>query len=239
MNDLRALALGLLSAAALCACGGTTQSVPTAILPTPVATATPTPAPVSGSTTLSVAAGPATVVLPQVNGAVPTVAFDAISPPAGASIAVTVSTTVPAGTLALSGRNRATRSVTRTTLAYVTWTPSTTIVLRAFPQFTFNFPQSLVPAGTTLHEAFLDGSTSQPVYQLDVAFGPNGATLTSSASAPTLQAGKQYVFVIYLETGSGATPSPTASPTTAPSAAPSVTPSRRRDALRARSCRIP
>lgn len=221
MTDLRAHALGLLAAVALCACGGTTQSVSPLTLPTAVPTASPSPAGPS-TTTLSVGAGAASATLPAVNGAVPTVAFNAVSPPAGASIAVTVSSTAPTGFAALQSAARTTRSVTRTTLAYVTWVPSTTIVLQAFPQYTFAFPQSLVPAGTTLHEAFLDGSTAQPVYQIDVAFGPNGATLTSSASAPTLQAGKTYIFAIYLETGATASPSPT--PTAGPSASPSPVP---------------
>ncbi|MDQ6941533.1 MAG: hypothetical protein M3169_03350 [Candidatus Eremiobacteraeota bacterium] len=97
-----------------------------------------------------------------------------------------------------------------------------TITLSAFPQYTMSFPAALVPAGTTLHEAFLDGATAQPVYQFDIAFGPNGATLTSTAGAPTLQAGKTYIFVFYIEVSTGATPLPTATPM--PTAAPTSTP---------------
>ena len=225
MNDLRALALGIFSAAALCACGGGTTSVAP---PTSVPTASPTPA--GNTTTLSIATGAATMNLPAVNGATPTVAFDAVSPPAGASIAVTVSTSPPpgAGALASAGRtprDRAARAVTRTTLAYVSFVPSASITFRAFPAFTFNFPQSLVPAGTTLHEAFLDGATAQPVYQYDIAFGANGATLSSTYGTTTLLAGKTYVYVIYLESGTASpSPGPTSTPTTAPSTAPSSSP---------------
>ena len=227
MTNLRALALGLFSCAVLSACGGATQSVAPVGIPTtaPTATATPAPAtatPAAGAATLSVVAGPATATLPPVNGGTASVAYNAVSPPAGASIAVTVSSTAPSGVTALLNRTRRTQAVSRTTLAYVTWTPSVTIALSAFPQFTFAFPSTVVPAGTTLHEAFLDGSTAQPVYQLDVAFGANGATLTSSVSAPALQAGKTYVFVIYLETG--ATPAPTATPSATATPVPTATP---------------
>lgn len=225
MFALRPLALGLLCLGALSACGGTQSTVPVA-LPTPVATPSPTPAPPGGTTTtLAVSSAPATATLPAVNGATTTVTFGAVSPPAGATIAVSASTTPPAGIVALQGRNRRPQALTRTTLAYFTWVPSATITLSAFPQLTATFPTSTVPAGTSLHEAFLDGSTAQPVYQLDVAFGPNGATLSSTVSAPTLQAGKTYVFVIYLETGAAPSPAPSTAPSTAPSSAPSTAPS--------------
>ncbi len=227
MFALRPLALGLLCLGALSACGGTQSTVP-ATLPAPVATAVPTASPTpagSTTTTLAVSAAPATAALPALNGATATVTFGAVNPPAGATIAVSASTTPPGGIVALQGRNRRTQAVTRTTLVYFTWIPSATIALSAFPQLSATFPTSTVPAGTSLHEAFLDGSTAQPVYQLDVAFGANGATLSSTASAPTLQAGKPYVFVIYLETGAAPSPAPSTAPSTAPSSAPSVAPS--------------
>jgi hypothetical protein len=202
--------------------GGSTSVAP---LPpatgTPVASPTPSAAP-SSTTSLAVTPAASTFVLPAVNGATASVTFGAVTPPAGATIAVTGSATAPAGITALqSGRRRA-QSVTRTTLAYYSWTPSATVSLSAFPQFTIAFPASLVLAGTTLHEAFLDASTAQPVYQLDIAFGANGSTLTSSAAAPTLQAGKTYVFVIYLETN--ATPAPTSTPTVPPTPIATATP---------------
>jgi hypothetical protein len=198
--------------------GGSTSVAPLpAATGMPIASPTPSALP-SSATSLAVTPAASTFVLPAVNGATASVTFGAVTPPAGTTIAVTGSATAPAGITALqSGRRRA-QSVTRTTLAYYSWTPSATVSLSAFPQFTIAFPASLVLAGTTLHEAFLDASSAQPVYQLDVAFGANGSTLTSSATAPTLQAGKTYVFVIYLETN--ATPAPTSSPTSVPTASP-------------------
>jgi streptogramin lyase len=222
MTALRSLGFAFLCSVGVTACNGGTSSVspisaPTST-PSPAPTASPGPA---NATTLAVTSAASTSALPTVNGGSASVSFGAVSPPPGATIAVTVSTTPPAGVTALQNVKRATKSVTRTTLAYVTWTPSVTISLTSFPAFSFTFPASLVPAGTTLHEAFLDGSTAQPVWQLDIAFGANGGTLTSSASAPTLQAGKQYVFVIYIETGATpGTPSPTVAPTTAPTSPP-------------------
>jgi streptogramin lyase len=218
----RSIGLTLLCSVAVTACsGGGATSVPA------LGTATPTPAPVATASpnpaTLAVTSSPATSAVPPVNGATGTVSFGAVNPPAGATIAVTVSTTPPAGVTALQSLVRRTKAVTRTTLAYVTWTPSVTIALSAFPQYTLTFPASLIPAGTTLHEAFLDGATAQPVYQLDIAFGPNGGTLTSTIGAPTLQAGKQYIFVFYIETDSNATAPPTATP--GPTAAPTTNPS--------------
>ena len=198
--------------------GGSTSVAPLVnATATPVASPTPSAAP-SSVTSLVVTPAASTFALPAVNGASASVTFGAVTPSAGTTIAVSASATAPAGITALqSGRRRA-QSVTRTTLAYYTWTPSATVSLSAFPQFTITFPASLVLAGTTLHEAFLDASTAQPVYQLDVAFGANGSTLTSSAAAPTLQAGKAYIFVIYLETN--ATPAPSSAPTSAPTATP-------------------
>ncbi|HEY0381836.1 MAG TPA: hypothetical protein VGC72_06530 [Candidatus Elarobacter sp.] len=226
MIAFRSIGLTLICSAAVTACsGGGATSVPA------LGTATPTPAPTATASpnpaTLAVTSSPATSAVPPVNGATGTVAFGAVNPPAGATIAVTVSTTPPAGVTALQSLVRRTKTITRTTLGYVTWTPSVTITLSAFPQYTMTFPAALVPAGTTLHEAFLDGATAQPIYQLDIAFGPNGGTLTSTVSAPTLQAGKPYIFVFYIETDSNATapptgtPVPTAPPTVAPTSSPS------------------
>jgi hypothetical protein len=193
----------------------------TSVAPLPSATASPTPSAVPSSvTSLAVTPAASTFVLPAVNGANASVTFGAVTPLAGTTIAVSGSATAPAGITALQSGRRAARSVSRTTLAYYSWTPSATVTLSAFPQFTIAFPASVVLAGTTLHEAFLDGSTAQPVYQLDVAFGANGSTLTSTVAAPTLQAGKTYIFVIYLE--AAATPAPTTTPTSAPTATPAA-----------------
>ena len=217
-------AVALTAAALLAGCGPGTNASP----PVPVASATPSPAP--SSTTLAVGTTPGTLALPAANGAVATVSLSgAAGTAANASITVTASTSPPAGItpLASVGRAPATgrtiSAVTRVPLAYFTFVPNVDIQLAAFPAFTITFPASILPAGTTVHEGFLDASTSQPVYTLDIAFGANSATLTATASAPKLLAGRSYVFVFYYETGSAASPTPAPSTTPAPTATPAPT----------------
>ena len=224
----------LVAAAVLAGCGsGGSTSIPTL---TPPATASPAPSTAPNVATLAVGTTPATVALPAANGSTATVALaGAAGTPAGATVTITATTTPPAGITALAARGRSVKDVTRVPVAYFTFTPNVDIQLASFPAFTISFPAGIVPSGTTIHEAFLDASTSQPLYTLDVAFGPNGATFTSSANAPKLLAGKQYVFAFYYELGAGATPTPapsttptatpvpTASPTVTPTASPSPT----------------
>ncbi|MDQ6943216.1 MAG: hypothetical protein M3169_11985, partial [Candidatus Eremiobacteraeota bacterium] len=211
------MATALTAAALLAGCGGGAATS----VPVLSANATPTPSPAPFVATLSVGTSPATQTLPSFNGTTGTVSLTgAAGTPANASVTVTASTAPPAGTIALAAAARSAKALTRTPIAYFTFTPNVDIQLASFPTFTISLPSNLVPAGTTIHEAFLDASTSQPVYTLDVAFGPNGATFSSSAAAPKLLAGKSYVFVFYYEQGSNATPAPSTTPSTAPTATP-------------------
>ncbi|MDP9017921.1 MAG: hypothetical protein M3N19_06355, partial [Candidatus Eremiobacteraeota bacterium] len=199
----------------LTACGAATNG-PTA-LPTTAPTA-------SSSGTLSISTGAQTV--PTVGGATATVSIAAATgTPTGATLAVTASTTPPSGIIALAGMGRQTRATTRVPLMYLTFVPSADIQLTTFPAFTISFPSSLLPAGSTIHEAFLDASSQQPVYTLDIAFGANSATLTSTASAPKLLAAKTYIFAFYYELGGALSPSPSPSPSPSASAMPTATPS--------------
>lgn len=212
------LATALTMAAILAGCGGA------AVTSVPVLTASPTPSPAPSGTTIAIGSSPATQTLPSLNGTTGTVTLSgAPGTPANASVTVTVTTAPPAGTTALAATARSAKALTRTPIAYFTFTPNVDIQLASFPTFTISFPPSLVPAGTTIHEAFLDGSTSQPVYTLDIAFGPSGATFSSSAAAPKLLAGKSYIFVFYYEQGSNATPAPSTTPSTGPTATPAPT----------------
>jgi hypothetical protein len=182
--------------------------------PLPAATATATAAATSATLTVG---GSAAQALPAANGATATVSIAAAAgTPATASVAVTASTTPPAGIATLGAFRRAAQAVTRLAEAYYTFVPSVDMQLLSFPAFTLSFPVALLPAGTTVHEAYLDGSTAQPLWTYDIAVGANGSTLTSTALAPKLIAGKSYVFAFYIETGSAATPSP--SPSSAPTA---------------------
>ncbi len=200
--------VAMLSLLAACSSGGT--------IPTPA------PAPsVSTSVTLPVGSAAAPATLPAASGAVAIVSLSSASAPAGATIAVTYSATAPPGVAPLIAKKTALTGAT--VLAYYTFTPSVNIPLNSFPAFTMTYPSSLLPPGTTIHAAFLDAGTQSPVYQLDIASGTNGVVLSSTASAPSLLAGKTYVFVFYY-LAAIATPTPTAAPTDAPSASPTATP---------------
>lgn len=100
---------------------------------------------------------------------------------------------------------------------------SATVTLSSFP--TFVFSSSQLTAGTTVHEAYLDGTTATALYTLDVASGASGRALVSSTGAPpTLVAGKIYVFAFYIETGSRATPTPLPPVTSTPVPSPTTAP---------------
>jgi hypothetical protein len=207
MNRPR-LAAAVLTAALLAACGGggvTTQPVPLA---------SPTSAPVSA--TLAVGTSPATQSLSVANGAAATISVTAAAgTPANASVAISTTAGVPAGGTAIAATLRQIQAVSHVSLAYVIFVANVDVQLAAFPTFTFTFPASVLPAGATIHQAFSDPTVLPLGYIYDVANGANGAPLTTTASAkaPKLIAGKTYVFALYYETGSAATPTPVATGT--------------------------
>ncbi len=208
----------VIAIASVAACGSTGGAqLPLAPSATPVPTATP-------STTTTIAATGTPQAIPAIGGGTATVSLAAAAgTAASASVSVTASATPPSGTAAISAAARKALAIARVALAYYTFVPSVDIQLTSFPIFTVSYPTSLVPAGTTLKEAFLDAASAQPVFTYDIAFGTNGATFASTAAAPKLLAGKAYIFAFYYETGSNATPTPT--PTTTASTAPTATPS--------------
>ncbi len=211
------LAAAVLTAALLAACGGggvTTQPVPLA---------SPTSAPVSA--TLAVGTSPATQSLSVANGATATISVTAAAgTPANASVAISTTAGPPAGGTAIAATLRQIQAVSHVSLAYVIFVANVDVQLAAFPTFTFTFPASVLPAGATIHQAFSDPTVLPLGYIYDVANGANGAPLTTTASAkaPKLIAGKTYVFALYYETGSAATPTP--APSATPSSAPTASP---------------
>ena len=206
-------------------CSGSSTNAP------PLPTATPSPVPVSTqtpaptSTTLAVSSTSAQP-LPAVNGGTASVS---LAVPAGATTTATImvaaSASAPSGSIALAAAARAPRAISRTTLAYYAFVPSADIQLASFPAITLAFPTSVLPAGTVLHEAFLDPSTTPPAYVFDLAIGTSasgGTTFAPTASVPKLLAGKAYIFAFYSESVSNATATPVPSPS--PSAVVSPTP---------------
>ena len=224
------LVAALLAIATVSACGGANSTqlpaAPTAaptVAATPTASPAPTGTPASSVTNVTVASATAQT-LPTIGGGTATVSLAAVAgTAANASVAVTVSSTPPSGTIAIAAAARSTLALSRIALAYYTFVPSVDIQLASFPSFTVSYPTSLLPAGTTIKEAFLDAGTGQPVFTYDIAFGTSGATFTSTAIAPKLLAGKAYIFAFYYETGNTATATPTAAPTATPIATPTAT----------------
>jgi hypothetical protein len=213
MRTLRLIAAACIGAA-LAACGGGTTNT------TPVSIPTATPSAAASSSTFSPSANAQS--LPVANGATASVTLPVAAGTSG-TVTVTASATAPAGFAQISAFRRSAQAVTRNALAYYAFVPSVDIVLTGFPTFTIAFPANIVPVGSTIHEGFLDGSTSQPVWSYDIAVGASGATFSATASAPKLLAGKSYIFVFYLESGSNATPTPSPAPTSSPSAMPTAT----------------
>jgi hypothetical protein len=227
------LVAALLAIATVSACGGANSTqlpaAPTAaptVAATPTASPAPTGTPASSVTNVTVASATAQT-LPTIGGGTATVSLAAVAgTAANASVAVTVSSTPPSGAIAIAAAARRTLALSRIALAYYTFVPSVDIQLASFPSFTISYPTSLLPAGTTIKEAFLDAGTGQPVFTYDIAFGTSGATFTSTAIAPKLLAGKAYIFAFYYETGNTATATPSATPTATatPTASPTPTP---------------
>ncbi len=205
----------LIAVATVSACGGTDNA---RLLPAP--TAAPTAAPSFTSVTVASASAQS---LPTIGGGTASVSLAAVAgTPANATVAVTVSSTPPSGAIAIAAVGRKTLTGSRIPLAYYTFVPSVDIQLVSFPSFTVSYPTSLLPAGTTIKEAFLDAGTAQPVFTYDISFGPSGATFTSTATAPKLLAGKAYIFAFYFESVATATATPTVTPT--PTATTNPTP---------------
>lgn len=214
------LAAAVLTAALLAACGGgvTTQPVPVV---SPVATAAPQ------SASLAVSTSPATQSLSIANGATTSISLTAAAgTPANATVTISTSSGVPAGGTAITSAQRLVQAVTHNAIGYVLFVSNVDVQLAGFPAFSFTFPAAVLPAGTTIHIASSDPSVQPATYTYDLANGPNAATLTptTAATAPKLLAGKTYVFAVYYETGTAATPTPTPTATATATATPTATP---------------
>ncbi|MDP9016695.1 MAG: hypothetical protein M3N19_00045, partial [Candidatus Eremiobacteraeota bacterium] len=179
------------------------------------------PAAAVGTTATLTIASASAQPLPVPNGGTASVSITAAAgAAANTQVAVSASTSAPTGLPALLSASRQALNVARMPLAYYAFVTNVDLQLTAFPSFTIAFPAQLVPTGATLHEAFLDGSSSPPAYAYDIARGPNGGTFAGAGTPPKFLAGKLYLFVFYYETGSAATPTPTATPSPPPSPTP-------------------
>lgn len=232
------LAAASLIAVVFAACGG--GSVATT--PVPAATAAASAAPTVAPTSATLPVGAATAqALPVANGSTATVNIASSSAPAGASVLVTASAAPPTGIATISALRRSAEAITRTSLAYFTFVPSVDIQLTNLPTITISFPTNIVGPDVQIHEAFLDASTSAPVYTYDIANGKSGATFTATPLAPKILAGKSYIFVFYIETGTAATatPSPSATATATASATATPTPVATSTAVAAAEVTVP
>ena len=213
------LAAALVATVLLAACGGV-NSLPGA--PSTAPTATPS------SATFAVSTTGVTQTLSVSNGATAQIGVVAAAGSATTtSIVVSSSATAPTGSPTIASGKRHAMSVSRVPIAYFSFVSSATVQLGSYPSFQITFPATILPTGTTIHEAFLDASMQPPGYSYDIASGPNAATLTATGIGPTLLAGRPYIFAFYYESGSAATPSPgpTATPNATPTPTASSTPS--------------
>jgi hypothetical protein len=160
-----------------------------------------------------------TVALPGLSGFAGALTFPGgTQAPSGATVQLTVET-VPSDVAALQSHLRRPAAVGVTSAQlYVVLRPAQTIVLPAFPAFSFTLPAALANAGLDEYLAFSD--STQGGYR--VLYGPvraaGGVVTFAGSSAPlTLVAGQTYVFALY-----GVTP-PSA-PIASPSSVAFVTP---------------
>lgn len=216
---------------ALAACGGgggsaipagQTTAAPVSPPTLTANTPTPTPAPAvtssAGALPVSAAAS-SPQALPTVAGITGTIALPGASAPAGTIMNTTTFLTPSGSVPVLQSVGRAVQALRSqagfnvTTYLYVNVTPSQSIAMPNYPNFTFSIPSSVVAPGTTLYVAFYDGSTWHVP-----AFGPSTTGTFNGSSTPaavtTLVAGTTYVFAVY--SPNPATPTPSPSPSVAP-----------------------
>ncbi|HEV2739050.1 MAG TPA: hypothetical protein VGU66_10765 [Candidatus Elarobacter sp.] len=118
--------------------------------------------------------------------------------PSGTTLQVTLQT-LAAGVVALQSAQRRSSDVgTSNAQLYLVLAPSHTIVLPAFPSFTFTVPPALVLPNESEFLAFYDAAQSG--YR--TVFGPATAvsgivTFTGTSSPLTLTGGQTYVFALY------------------------------------------
>ncbi|GEM_PF-2752971 len=222
-----------LALTALAACNGGSSSAPA--FPTGTAAPTapaavPTLAPASAASSVPLAAGAATaqpVTIPPADGLSGAFTLPAATIPAGETLNVTTTTTIPTGVPALSEGRRVLATSTGLQVLYYQGVQFTqTVTFPAFPAFTIALPSGYNTALGVFNLAFYDGNGWS--FPLGAAGTPNGQSL-SFASAPgpvTYQANQRYYFALYYAPSPPApTPTPTASPTASPTVAPTATPS--------------
>jgi hypothetical protein len=217
---LRSVFALLACGAALGACAGGGSSPPPA--------ATPHPAPASTRVAVSQAGGlTGPVALPSVAGYGSTLIFGANTAPAGTSLTLGVSRSLPPGIVPLSsarksGAARVFTSVRRplrappadaTALLYFTITPSQGFTLDGVPGFTITAPSAAGPDGSLVLVAFDDPTNGW----IEIGgFTVEGTTLTYAGNPPgtfaiSFVANVTYGIAVY--TTQSAPPTPVADPT--------------------------
>ncbi len=134
--------------------------------------------------------------------------------PAGDTLTVTTTTTLPAGLPALSAGRRVRSTSSGLEVLYYQGVQFTqTVTFPAFPAFTIALPAGYNTSEGVFELAFYDGNGW--TYPLGAAGVPNGQTLSfSGAPGPvTYQANRPYYFALYYApTPPSPTPTPTATP---------------------------
>lgn len=182
----------------------------------------PTLAPASAASSVPLAAGPASaqpVAIPPAGGVSGSLMLPAATIPAGTSLNVSTSTTLPAGLTALNAGRRV-QSAGFEVLYYQGLQFTQTVTFSGYPAFTINLPAGYDPSRGFFYLAFFDGSGW--TYPLGAAAVPNGQVLNFAAAAGpvTYNANQFYYFALYY---APTPPSPTPTPTSSPSPAPTAT----------------
>jgi hypothetical protein len=219
-----------LACAALAACNGGSSTPPPFSTGTATPTAppaVPTLAPAAAATSVPLASGSAPaqpIAIPPAAGLSGSFTLPAATLPANTTLAVTTTTTIPAGVTPLSaGRRVRSTSSGLEVLYYQGLQFNQSVTFPAFPAFSIALPSGYNTSQGVFELAFYDGNGW--TYPLGSAGVPNGQTLTfSSASGPvTYQADRAYYFALYYApTPPAPTPTPTATPV--PTASPTPTP---------------
>jgi len=212
--------------AAIAACSsGTTSVTPPKVVASP--TATPAPAAIAVATTVPLSIGSGSGGAPDISAPLPApsgytsnLTIPIASAPAGTTVAVTSSATLPSSLPVLShGRVAATVRVPAATsgfsaIFFDSLVPSAPITVAGTISVTQAFPAGTLASGTQYYLGFYDSTQAAPAWQ--TIAGPvttsDGLSLTFSGTTKsiTLQGGALYGFAIFSLAGSTSSPPPAA-----------------------------
>ncbi len=210
-------ALGL--ALLLAACGGGGSGAPTPSFAGGSFCGTASCA--TSSAAVASSASAQTVALPSLSGFAGALTFPGgTQAPSGATVQLAVET-APGDVAALQSHLRRPAAVGVTSAQlYVVLRPAQTIVLPAFPAFSFTLPAALANAGLDEYLAFYDAQSGYRVLYGPVRAAGGVVTFGGSSAPLTLLAGQTYVFALY---GVAPPSAPVASPSSVAFVAPGQT----------------